>query len=207
MKDARERAAATKQQVREGVDPVEARKAKRAALEADKLRSKTFKQVVDEYLNSKMEGERKKTSSQWRSSLENYAMPELGALAVDDVRKEDVLRALEKIWRTKTETARRVRARIESILNFAVAKGYRRSGDNPARWDGNLKEILPAPSKLQRVVHQPAVPLKDIHTWYAALRKHQSISALAVEFTALTACRSGEIRGMQWSEIDFDEAT
>lgn len=203
LKDARERAAAAKQQVRDGVDPIVDRKVKRAALETERLRGRTFRQVVDEYLSVKMEGERKKTSSQWRSSLEAYALAEMGDIPVDDVNKQDVLRALEPIWRTKTETARRVRARIESILTYAMVKGYRKNGDNPARWGGHLKEILPSPNKIQKVTHQPAIQLKEIHEWYAALRKSESISALALEFTALTACRSGEVREAIWSEVDF----
>ncbi len=203
LKNAKELAAAAKQQARDGINPIVDRKVKRATLEAEKLRGRTFAQVVDEYLKLKMEGERKKTSSQWRSSLESYALPEMGDIPVDDIKRQDILRVLEPIWRSKTETARRVRARIESVLNYAMVKGYRKDGDNPARWNGHLKEILPSPNKIQKITHQPAVQLKDIHAWYSALRKSESISALALEFTALTACRSGEVREAAWDEIDL----
>ena len=114
----------------------------------------------------------------------------------------DVLRVLEPIWTTKTETASRLRGRIEAVLSWATVGGHR-TGDNPARWRGNLDAVLPKPGKVAKVKHNPAVSLADAADWFKALRERDGIATRALEFLALTAARSGEVRGATWDEIDM----
>ena len=137
--------------------------------------------------------------------MRTYAIPTLGPFMVSDIGVHDVLRALQPIWMDKTETAKRVRGRIEAVLSWATVSGHR-AGDNPARWAGNLKELLPAASKVAKAENQPAVALDDAPAWFAALRSREGFGARALEFAALTAARSGEVRGAQWSEIDSKNA-
>jgi len=122
---------------------------------------------------------------------------------VDEITAQDALRVLEPIWQTKTETASRLRGRIESVLSWATVAGHR-SGDNPALWAGNLKELLPAAEKMAKQDNQPAVQIGDAPRWLTALRKRDGTGARALEFAALTASRSQEVRGAVWEEIDLD---
>ena len=131
--------------------------------------------------------------------------PELGPILVDDLTVQDILRILEPIWKTKTETASRLRGRIEAVLSWATVSGHR-SGDNPARWAGNLKELLPAASKVARQSHQPALQIDDAPRWFALVQARDGVGARALEFAALTAARSKEVRGAVWDEIDFGSA-
>jgi integrase len=146
-----------------------------------------------------------KHRQQWRNTLESYAKPELGKMLVQDIGVQDVLRALQPIWMEKTETASRVRGRIEAVLSWATVAGHR-TGDNPARWAGNLKELLPAPSKISPEENQPAIQIEDAPRWFAALQTREGFGARALEFLALTALRSKEVRGAQWDEIDLENA-
>lgn len=130
-------------------------------------------------------------------------MPVLGDMKVSDVAVSDVLRVLEPIWATKTETASRLRGRIEAVLSWATVGGHR-VGDNPARWRGNLDAVLPKPGKVAKVQHNPAVSLTDAADWFKALRERDGIATRALEFLALTAARSGEVRGATWDEIEMD---
>ena len=205
LKDAREYAAQQKQKIREGIDPVDERKKAKAALKAEKLRGTTFNTVLQEYLDNKLSDKGEKSQRQWRSTLNTYAVPVIGELLVDDIDVHHILRILEPIWNTKTETASRLRGRIEAVITYATVKGYRASNDNPARWAGHLKEILPMPSKIQNTKHMPAIAFKRIPQWFAYLQNRQGMSARALEFLALTAVRSGEVRGATWSEINTDE--
>ena len=201
---AREKARETREAIAQGIDPVEQRKAAKAALAAAQRRGMTFADAVDGCLADKLDGFRKdRDRRQWRSQLDNHAMPEIGKVLVGDIEVQDVLRVLKPIWATKTVTATRLRERIEGVLSWATVAGHR-SGDNPARWKGNLAELLPKPSKVSGARHHPAVALKDAAPWFADLRKRGGIAARAVEFLALTAARSGEVRGMTWAEVDLD---
>lgn len=145
-----------------------------------------------------------KHQDQWRNSLKTYASPFFGKLPVDQVDTALVVRCLSKIWETKTETASRVRGRIESILGWATTSGHR-SGENPARWRGHLENLLANASKVSCVRNHPSLPWQEVPAFMAALRSAGGDSARALEFTILTACRSGEVRGAQWKEIDFDQ--
>jgi integrase len=206
LAQARDRAREARDQIRRGIDPVEDRRAAKANLIAAQRRGLTFERAMETYLNSKLEGlTNPKHRAQWRATLETYALPELGGLLVADIDVQDVLRVLTPIWSGKTETASRLRGRIESILSWATVAGHRK-GDNPARWAGNLKELLPAAGKVTKADNQPALTLEDAPRWFADLRRREGNGARALEFAALVASRSGEVRGALWSEIDLGNA-
>jgi integrase len=190
--------------IRKGQNPIEERKAATSALVAAERRGLTFANAMDKYLVIKLaEFDSEKHRKQWRATLDNYATPALGKMLVADIQVQDVRRALEPIWMEKTETASRLRGRIEAVLSWATVAGHR-EGDNPARWKGNLSEVLPKPSKLVKVAHQPALALDDAAAWFADLRQREGMGARALEFLAMTASRSGEIRGATWDEIDLE---
>lgn len=204
LAQARDKARETRDQIGRGIDPVEERKAARAKLLQAQRRGLLFRDAVDRALAAKLDAFRNaKHRDQWRNTLETYAMPELGALSVDEIDTAAVLRVLQPIWAAKTETASRLRGRIEAVLSWATVAGHR-TGDNPARWAGNLKELLPAPGKIAVEGNHPALALNDAERWFADLRKREGFGARALEFAALTAARSGEIRGTAWHEIDLE---
>lgn len=203
---ARERAREAKDKIRQGVDPVEERKAARASLTVAQRRGLSFADAVDRYLAAKLDAfSNPKHRQQWRNTLEAHALPELGKMLVHEITVQDVLRVLEPIWQTTTETASRLRGRIEAVISWATVAGHR-TGDNPARWAGNLKELLPAPSKVAKEGNQPALQLDDAPRWFAELRKRAGMGSRALEFAALTAARSQEVRGARWDEIDLKAA-
>lgn len=206
LASARSRAGELKEKVRSGSDPIEERKAKRSALLAEQLRGLTFEEAVSRYLDTKLdEFENAKHRQQWQNTLRTYAVPELGKMLVQDIAVQDVLRTLQPIWHSKTATATRVRGRIEAVLNWATVSGHR-TGDNPARWAGNLKELLPAPSKIAKETNHPAPKIDDVPSWLISLRKMEGMGRFALEFALLTASRSQEVRGALWEEIDLDNA-
>jgi integrase len=195
LADAREKAATARRQIAQGINPIEERKQK------DEI--PTFGEVADEVRQSLSAGFRnEKHKDQWKSTLKTYAAP-LRPKPVDTITTDDVLAVLKPIWTTKAETASRVRGRIEKILDAAKARGFR-IGENPARWRGHLDHLLPRQSKLARG-HHAAMPYEDVAAFIALLRKREASAALALELCILTAARSGEILGMQWSEIDLDK--
>lgn len=203
LAQARERARDAKEKIRQGIDPIEARKAIKAALVAAQRRGLTFDEAFRQYCDAKlMELGSDKDRVRWRSSIARYALPHIGDILVDDLNVQDMLRVLEPVWRSKTETASRVRARIEGILAWATVAGHR-SGENPARWKGNLDALLPKPSRVAEKGNQPAVALDDMAAWFAALRQHGGTAARALEFLTLCAGRSGEVRGARWDEMDL----
>ena len=178
-----------------GGDPVQERRDARAGL--------TFEAAVERYLAAKLDEFRDdKHKAQWRSTLDTYASPLLGPKLVAEITLQDVLRVLEPIWQGKTETACRLRGRIEAVLSWATVAGHR-AGDNPARWKGNLSEVLAKPAKVAKADNQPALALGDVPRWWAELAQRDGMAARAVEFLTLTAARSGGVRGMTWDEIDF----
>jgi integrase len=179
-----------------GGDPLAEKREARATL--------TFADAVDKYLAAKLtEFRNDKHRKQWRSTLDIYATSLLGRKDVADITVQDVLRVLEPIWQDKTETAKRLRGRIENVLSWATVAGHRK-GDNPARWKGNLSEILPKPSRVAKSENQPALALGDVADWWAALAEREGMAARALQFLTLTAARSGEVRGMTWDEIQID---
>lgn len=204
LAQARERAREAREMIRRGIDPVEERKSARSALIAAQGRGLLFRDAVERCLAAKLDGFRNaKHRDQWRNTLETYAAPVLGLMTVEHITTQDVLRVLQPIWQSKTETASRLRGRIEAVLSWATVAGHR-SGENPARWAGNLKELLPAPEKLAGKDNHPALSLDDMPRWMAELRSREGFGARALEFAALTAARSGEVRGASWDEIDLE---
>ncbi|WP_298428371.1 site-specific integrase, partial [Rhodoblastus sp.] len=145
-----------------------------------------------------------KHGAQWTATLETYAYPIFGDSPVAAIDVDQVMKALDPIWATKSETASRIRGRIESILDWATVRGYRQ-GDNPARWRGNLDHLLPAKGKVAKVEHFAALPYKETAPFMRDLRAREGNGARALEFAILTAARSGEVRGATWGEVDFAE--
>ena len=200
---ARERAAEAKEAIRNGTDPVEARKAAREALRAAQRKGLTFAEAFDRYAAKKLpELQTDRYRAQWRATVEKYALPELGKMLVQDITRADVLRVLNPIWATRTETATKVRQRIEKTLDYAKAAGHR-SGDNPAAWRGNLELALPAPNKIAPKQNYPALQLKDAQRWWRTLLEREGLGARALAFQALTASRTGAVRFATWEEFDF----
>lgn len=200
---ARDKAREVVEQIAKGIDPVQKRKEIRSCLLAERAAETTFKKAANEFLADKgVEWKNVKHAQQWTNTLEKYVYPVVGDIQVKNVELSHIIKILEPIWTTKTETASRLRGRIESVLDWATVRGYRK-GDNPARWKGYLDKVLPSPSKISKTVHFKALPVSGIKTFMEQLRGSQGVSARALEFLVLTAARSGEIRGALWSEIDL----
>jgi len=198
--EARETANAMRADLRRGVNPIAERNA--AAVAASQVM--TFGEATEQFLKVKLqEFDNEKHRKQWRATLDAYAVPVLGKKSVADISVQDVLLVMTPIWTTKNETARRLRGRVEMVLSWATTHGYR-TGDNPARWKGNLDTTLQKPSKVAKVTHHPALSLPDAADWMADLRKRDGTASRALEFAALTAARSGEVRGMVWDEVKLD---
>jgi integrase len=204
LSQARERTREAREKIRNGIDPVEARRAALTSLRG----TLTFDQAAERLISAKSpEWKNAKHAAQWVATLKTYASPTVGNMPVDQIELSHVVDILTPIWREKTETATRLRSRIEAVLSWATASGYR-SGENPARWRGNLDAgILPRAGKIRKVVHHAAVPIDDVPGFMAQLRQREGVAARALEFLILTATRSGEVRGAQWSEIDLEAAT
>ena len=203
---AREAAHAARQLRAAGVDPVHHRKASEREQRIAAERARTFEQVADEYISThRRQWRNDKHGAQWSSTLKRYAFPKFGKVPVADVTVAHVREALDPIWTTKTETAMRVRGRIEQILDYAHAMDLR-NGDNPARWRGRLALCLPAPSRVRSVTHHAALPYAAVGDFIAKLREHEGLAAKALEFAILTAARTGEVIGAKWSEVDFQAA-
>lgn len=201
---AREAARNARQSIKDGIDPIEDMRAKRSALAASRASAMTFKEAASAYITSHESGWKSaKHAEQWRSTLETYAYPIIGSIGVSEIEVSHVLRTLEPIWSGKTETASRVRGRIELVLDWATARGFRK-GENPARWRGHLDKLLPARMKVQKVAHHAALGYREVGEFMAELRKHDGSGARALEFAVLTASRSGEVRGATWAEIDLE---
>lgn len=202
LAEARVKARSCRQQLLDGLNPIAAREAIRQAIALEQARSVTFDQCAADYIKAHRAGWRNaKHASQWESTLATYASPVFGALPVASVDTALVMKVLNSIWTEKTETASRLRGRIESVLGWATTSGYR-TGDNPARWRGHLENLLPAPEKVKKVEHHPALPWQQIGAFMADLRAREGIAARALEFLILSAARSGEVRGMRWEEVE-----
>lgn len=203
LAEARELAREYRKKVRFGIDPLAERREARAALIVAKVKSKTFEDCAKAYVEAQRAGwKSEKHARQWSATLERYAYPVFGSLPVSAINRALVLEVLNPIWATKTETAKRLRGRIEGVLDWAKVSGYR-DGENPARWRGHLDKLLAPPSKIRKVEHHAALPYAELSTFMTELRKRVGTSARALEFAILTAARSGEVRGMTWAEVDF----
>ena len=203
LAEAREAARECRKLVRDGIDPISHRRAEKAARLLEGAKGKTFQQCAKDYIHDQGVAWRNvKHAAQWSSTLETYAYPVIGKLPVQAVDTALVMRILKPIWSTKTETATRVRGRLEMILDSAKVLGLR-SGENPARWRGHLDKLLPQPSKVSKVKHHAALPYDEMGAFMAKLRERSAIAARGLEFLILTAARTSEVTDARWSEIDF----
>jgi integrase len=206
LKLARDRAQAARLKLLDADDPIELRRHERREKLAEQATAMTFKECAELYIAAHRSGWRNvKHAAQWKATLEAYAYPHFGDLHVARVDVGLVLKAVEPIWNDKTETATRVRGRIESILDWATARNYRQ-GENPARWKGHLKMLLPKRSKVAKVKPHAALPYGEIAAFMKELRTMEGVGPRALEFAILTATRTGEVVGARWSEIDLAKA-
>ena len=206
-----------RKKVRSGMDPIEARKAEKQAKRIEGAKDKTFAQCAAEYIAANKSGwKNPKHAAQWTATLETYAYPKIGELPVASIDTGFVLSVLQQpakkgdttapLWEVKTETASRLRGRIESVLDFAEFRKYRPEGMNPARWKGHLDNELQARNKVQKVKHHAALPYTEIAEFMGGLREREGITARALEFAIQTVARSGEVRGATWAELDLARA-
>lgn len=191
----------------EGIDPIDARRTRREEGRLEAARALRFEQAAAAFIKANKAGwKNAKHAAQWEATLRTYAHPVFGALPVAAVDTSLVLKALEPIWTEKPETASRLRGRIESVLDWATVRGYRK-GENPARWRGHLEKLLPARAKVKAVEHHAALPYGEMPAFMSALREQQGVGPRALEFAILTAARTGEVIGATWGEIDIHAAT
>jgi integrase len=207
LADAREKARAAREQLRAGIDPIEARKAQKAADALEEAKRVTFKEAAETFFEQQqVKWKNARHRQQWRNTLEAHVFSRIGALSVADVDQSAVLKCIEPIWKTTPETANRIRGRIESILDWAKVRGYR-AGENPARWRGHLEYVLVSRNRIAAVKHFPALPVSEMPAFMSELRGRPGIGARALEFCVLTAARTSEVTGARWDEIDFAAKT
>jgi integrase len=201
LPEARERARLARLELLDGRDPLEARRAQHAEQAKAEAATKTFKECALAVIAArKAKWTNPESERQWSSTLEDYAFPAFGNLPVAAIDTALVLKAIEPLWARAQVTADRLRNRIEAVLDWATAKGYRK-GDNPARWRGHLAHVLPDTVKVE---HLEAMPYTEVPGFMATLYERQGMAARALEFTILTAVRSGDTLGAKWTEIEGD---
>ena len=204
LADARALSAELRLKILNGADPKDERDKERASAITQRANQTTFDEAVIQCMAAKsLEWKNIKHGQQWQNTLATYASPLLGKMPVDQITTELVHRVLQPIWIKKTETATRVRQRIEVVLDWCKARGYCK-GDNPARLKGALGELLPKSQKIKKVEHHPAIPYRQINQFTTELRKQGGTAPLALEFMLLTAARTGEVVAAKWDEVDFD---
>jgi len=200
---AREAARQLRSKIAAGIDPIQERKVRNDELRAAQRKRLLFVDAFRRFLEDKRtEWGNAKHRQQWENTLQTYAVPVLGNLAVEDIEFAHILEVLKPIWHKKPETAKRTRGRIEKVLDWAKVHGHR-DGENPARWQGNLENALPSISKIRVVKHHPALPYPEIADFIKRLQARKGTAAIALEFAILTAARSGEVRGATWQEFDL----
>ena len=204
LNEARDRARKARQLIADKIDPLDARAAERAAAELQAARAMTFADAAKAYFEThEASWTSRKYRQQFLNTLRDYVLPKIGRLAVADIDTGQVLRCVEPHWKDKAVTMSRVLRRIAAVLDWATVRGYR-SGDNPARWQGHISEALPAPQKIAKPEHHPALPYAELPQFMAALAAAPGIAARALVFLILTAARTGEVANAVWSEIDLD---
>jgi integrase len=205
LSEAREQARKYRQQLSEGIDPIEARKAQREANLLATAARKTFQECAHDYHKLHVGSwKNAKHADQWINTLTNYAFPVFGAKDISAISKADILQVLEPIWQTKTETASRVKQRIRAVLDWAAARDYR-VGHDPHLWS-QVTRSLPKAKAIKKVTHFAACPYPAVAGALVTIRNCSATNTIkdAIEFTILTATRSGEARGARWDEIDVD---
>lgn len=197
LADAIKNARELRESIKTGADPLAQRRAAREGV-------MTFERAAAEYIKlHRPSWKNAKHAQQWENTLATYVYPMIGSMPVKDIDVPHVLKVLEPHWSTKNETMVRVRNRIEMVLSWAMAAGHRERGFNPAAWRGNLDHALPRPSKVNNRQHHPAMPWQELPGFMQRLALVEGMSARCLEFTILTACRSGESRGATWDEFDL----
>jgi integrase len=205
LKEARERGRAARQLLADRIDPVQSKHSAKQAAKLAEQRKLTFAEAAQKYFDQNADKWRNtKHRQQFLGSLRAIAFPTIGGMDVAAIDTAAVLRVLDVIWNTKSITADRVRSRIEAVIDWAVVRGHRLPGTNPAAWKNHLDQVLPAPRKVAPVVHHKAMPYTEVPAFMVELREQQSSAARALEYLIYTAARSGEVLGATWSEIDFD---
>jgi integrase len=204
LAEARARAKALRQQLADGIDPLEAREAARRAKLAEQAKMMTFRQCAEAYINLHGDGWGPKHLHQWNASLRTYVYPVIGAMSVADVDQAAVMKIVEPIWKSKTTTAARVRSRVEDVIDYAIANQFRRNDDNPAR---HITVALPKKSKLAPVQHFAAEPWEQMPQFMQELRQLQSTAARCTEFLILAATRSEAAIDATWAEMDLKART
>lgn len=205
LAEARQKALDARKLLADGLNPMVVKKQKLLAVALERAKMMTFDQCAASYIEAhKASWKNAKHIDQWTNTLATYASPVFGQQPVADVDTALVVKCLSPIWQTKTETASRLRGRIESVLGWATTSGFR-TGENPARWKGHLENLLATIGKSSRTKNHPSLPWQRIGEFMQTLKARPGMASKAVEFTVLTACRSGEVRGAQWSEFDFTE--
>jgi integrase len=203
LAQARERAADARRVRLDGHDPIEAKRASRAAARLHAAKAISFETAAQAYIESHSNGwKNAKHAAQWTATLATYACPVFGSVPVAIVDTGLIMRALEPIWATKPETASRLRGRIESVLDWAKVRGYR-TGENPARWKGHLDHLLAPRAKVRKVEHHAALPYSELGTFMVDLRQREAVAARALEFLILTVARSSETLNARWDEVDL----
>ena len=203
LAEARDRALDCRRMLRAGTDPIEHGRAQKMQAALAAASTMTFRQCAGAYFEAHAASWRSsKHPAQWQSSLETYVYPVIGELPVASIDTGLVMQIMDPLWQAKPETADRVRGRIDVVLDWATARGYRH-GPNPARWRGHLQQLLPPKKKLRRVQHMAAMPYAEVPAFMVRLQERTEIAARALELTILTAARTAETLGAQWSEIDF----
>jgi integrase len=207
LSEARDLATRERKKMRQSIDPVTDKRARQIAARTAHENMLTFAECAELYIESQASGwSNPKHIEQWRSTLKNLAGPIIGHLPVDQIDTALIMRCLEPIWATKTETASRLRGRIEAVLDWSAVRGYRK-GDNPARWRGHLDKLLPRPSHVVRVKHHPALPFTEVGQFMRQLREDTGVAARALEMLILTAARTNEAIKAEWSKFDLDRKT
>lgn len=205
LAEARDRATEARRLVKDGIDPIAARAAREAEQRLNDAKLMTFEAAAKTYIDAMKPGwKSKKHAAQWTATLEAYAYPTIGKLPINGIDTGLVVKCLEPIWSTKTETASRVRQRIESILSYAKVRGWR-SGENPARWKDHLDQVLPAKGKVAKVEHHASMPYADVPGFWPRLQLQDGMGARALELAILTATRTAEVLQARWPEFDLDE--
>lgn len=205
LADARTRAAELRATIAEGRDPIEKRTQDRAEIALQAAKDLTFRECALEFIEKQKSGwTGKRQVAQWKSAFETHAFPALGDLRVSQITRDQIIRVLDPLWTTKTVTAVRIQNRTERVLDYATVRGYR-SGDNPARWKGGLDLIFPAPGKVARSSHIPAMPYKDVPAFFKEHLGKEGVTECALEFLLLTLARTTEVLSATWSQIDWEE--
>jgi integrase len=208
LADAREAATEYRKLLKQGIDPISHRDAQVAQNLAAHAASMTFDQAAETYIRQHRAGWKSSIhAAQWSSTLKTYASPILGKLPVADISTAHVMKALDPIWIEKPETASRVRGRIEAVMGWAGASGFRKGKNgedmpNPARWRDHLDQLLPAPDRVRKTKHQKALPYPELPSFMKELRAREGIAALALEFTILTGVRTADTRRARLADID-----